>query len=215
MISRKIVLPGIGLMLLALLLCLAGCSGTSGSPAPASVPTTEQTAIKTPTPQKEIVYVYVTVTVTPPTPTPIPARTKDELAVADFPVFSAWRYQYIAKDDGSFHYGKVRELLLHLGNAPDEKSYQTYYLNGRRWREDLERLIREVQNSIPTVRSAGMRASMKSFNESLQVQNGTIRTLDRVLTNWEFARAGRVTNGIVVNITNATARMDTEISLIT
>jgi hypothetical protein len=198
-----------------LLLLTAGCMETAQSPPVTSSPVMTKTTVLTPTPVKEIIYVYVTVTVTPPPPTPVPTPTKDKVASSDLLAYNAWRYQTVSKDDGSFRYGPVTALLIHLNKAPDEQSYQLYYEGGRQWKEELERLIDTVRTTAPAVRSGDMRAAISNYTVNLITQNETIRTLDRVMTNWEFFEAGKVTNGIVLNITNATQRMDNEIILLT
>jgi hypothetical protein len=195
-----------------LLLLTAGCTETAQSPP--GTPVTTRTTVPTPAPVKEIVYITVTVLVTPPPQTPVPTPTKDKVASSDLPVYNAWRYQTVSKDDGSFRYGPVTALLIHLNKAPDEQRYQLYYQGGRQWKEDLERLIDTVTTTAPIVRSVGMHAAISNYTLNLTIQNETIRTLDRLMTNWEFFEAGKVTNGIVLNITNATQRMDNEITLL-
>lgn len=190
----------------------AGCTDSSQSTIDTPAKVTMRTTVPTPTPVKEIVYVYVTVTVTPAPPTPVPTPTKDKVALSYLPAYNAWRYQTVLKDDGTFRHGPVAALLLHLDKAPDEKSYRLYYNSERVWKEDLERLIDDVKTTAPTVRSAGMSNAISNYTVNLTLQNETIQCLDRVLTNWEFADAGRVTNGIVLNITNATQTMDKQVS---
>lgn len=210
--SRSI---AIGCLLLVLTIFISGCTETPQSFPDTMVPTTHKTPVPTATPEKEIVYIYVTVTVTPTTPTPVPTPTKDKKVVSDLIPYNAWRYQSVSKDDGAFRYGAVTALLNHLDKAPDAKSYELYYQGGRRWKEDLVRLIDNVIDESPGVQSEGMRSAVSNYTVNLTIQNGTINTLDRVMTNWEFDDAGQITNGIVVNITNATTSMDREVSLIT
>ena len=167
-----------------LFLVVAGCTDTGANHPETTVsPTTVPTTAPTPTPEKEIVYVYVTVTVTPTSPTPVPTPTKDTRAISDLPSFNAWRYNYTSKTDGVFYHGAVTALLLHLEKAPDEAGYELYYESGRRWREDLETLIDNAESTVPSFQSKGMRSADANYTAILDLKNGTIRTLDRVLTN--------------------------------
>lgn len=206
--------PCITAIFCILLVSASGCLNLEQSSPMTPTPIIVRTPVPTPTPEKEIVYVYITVTVTPTLPTPVPTPTKDSVAVSDLPAYNAWRYQALSKDDGEVRYGQVAALLIHLNKAPDEKSYEMYYQSSRRWKEDLEQLIASVKTYSPRVQSTGMRNAISNYTINLTIQNGTIRTLDLVMTNWEYATAGKVTNGIVLNITNATLNMDDEVTLL-
>jgi len=204
----------IAVILCILLLFSSGCLNPIQSSPMTPIPLPVRTTVPTPTPVKEVVYVYITVTVTPAPPPPVPTPSKDSIALSDLPAYNAWRYQSVSKGDGEFRYGPVTALLIHLDKAPDEKSYELYYQSGRRWKEDLEQLIDNVNTYVPQVQSAGMRNAISDYTINLTIQNETIRTLDRVMTNWEYAEAGKVTNAIVLNITNATRKMDDEVALL-
>lgn len=197
-----------------LALFFTGCLSPEQVPEDIPVTTKIRTPVVTLTPEKEIVYVYVTVTVTPTAPTPLPTATKDPVAQAELATYTAWRYQYVSKDDGSFHYGPVTSLVNHLGKAPDTKKYELYYQGGRIWKDDLETRIETVKTSAPAFHSLGMRSAISNYTTFLTIQNGTIRTLNLVLTNWEFGEAEKVTNGIVINVTNATAALDREVAVL-